>query len=333
MNRFNKEKNDGLEIVGEDKAPVVTGVSTEGSHESRDQVERDLSSFAASHAWDPNMDHKKLHAIEDAVYSHDVEAEQVLERDVVEDSPYPEVVASVQNWDDPSLPANTIRSWFIGLMFVTVGSGMNMLFSLRQPTISVGMLVTQISSYPFGWLYAKTLPTRQFNTFGLKWSFNPGPFNKKEHALIVCMANVAFAGGAAYSTFALEAMRGFYKINYGVWFSILLTLSTQVTGIALAGLFRRFLVFPSSSLYPSVLPNCVLFNTLHDEVHTSDPSKTNGWSISRFRYFGYVLLGSFVWYWFPGFIWQGLSVVAWVTWYVWPFCVGTDHFLTILFQD
>jgi OPT oligopeptide transporter protein len=28
----------------------------------------------------------------------------------------------------------------------------------------------------------------------------------------------------------------------------------------------------------------------------------------------YVCLGSFVWYWFPGFIWQGLSVFAFVTW-------------------
>lgn len=315
MNRFHREKNDGLGPTGDDKAPVVTGVNTNESDSSHQRTEHELEEFAEAHAWDPNMDHKKLHAIENAVYTHDVEAEQVLERDVVEDSPYPEVVASVQNWDDPSLPANTIRSWCIGLMFVTVGSGMNMLFSLRQPTISVGMLVTQISSYPFGWAFAKFLPRHQFNTFGLKWSLNPGPFNKKEHALIVCMANVAFAGGAAYSTFALEAMRGFYHVNFGVWFSILLTLCTQMTGIALAGLFRRFLVFPSSSLYPSVLPNCVLFNTLHDEVNTSDPAVTNGWSISRFRYFGYVLLGAFIWYWFPGFLFQGLSVIAWVTWY------------------
>jgi OPT family oligopeptide transporter len=163
---------------------------------------------------------------------------------------------------------------------------------------------------------AKTLPTRQFSFFGIKWTLNPGPFNKKEHTVIVVMANVSFAGGAAYSTFALEAMRGFYHINYGLSFAILLTMATQITGIALAGIFRKFLVFPASVMYPSVLPNCALFNTLHDDRSESDPTTTNGWRISRFRFFAYVLLGGFIWYWFPGFIWQGLSVFAWVTWYV-----------------
>jgi hypothetical protein len=56
---------------------------------------------------------------------------------------------------------------------------------------------------------AKTLPTREFNTFGLKWSLNRGPFNKKEHTLITIMANVSFGGGAAYSTSTIESMRGF----------------------------------------------------------------------------------------------------------------------------
>lgn len=191
-----------------------------------------------------------------------------------------------------------------------------MLFSLRQPTIAIGNLVAQITSYPIGVFLAKILPTHQFNTFGHKWSFNPGPFNKKEHTLIVVMANISFAGGAAYSTFAIEAMRGFYKINFGFGFAILLTMATQITGIALAGLYRKFLVTPASIMYPSVLPNCALFNTLHDDRQKSDPAATNGWVISRFRFYFYVLAGGFIWYWFPGYLWQGLSVFAWVTWFV-----------------
>jgi OPT family small oligopeptide transporter len=61
------------------------------------------------------------------------------------------------------------------------------------------------------------------------------------------------------------------------------------------------------------LPNCALFYTLHDKSKP-DPADTNGWTISRYRWFLYVCLGSFVWYWFPGFIWQGLSVFAFATW-------------------
>jgi hypothetical protein len=324
MHRFRKEKpgtGPTPSPANFEKAPIVTGVSTEGSgsKQSAEDVEHDLSSFAEQHSWDPNLDSSKLDAINNALHDHDVEAEVALEHELEENSPYPEVVSAVQNWDDSSLPANTVRSWILGLAFVTIGSGMNMLFSLRQPTIQIGNLVAQICSYPIGVAMAYALPKHQFNTFGLKWSFNPGPFNKKEHALIVVMANVSFSGGAAYSTFALEAMRGFYKVNYGIGFSILLTLATQVTGIALAGMFRRFLVDPPSSIYPSILPVCVLFNTLHDDVKQSDPSVTSGWKISRFRFFTYVMVGGFIWYWFPGFLFQGLSTFAWVTWCVLPY--------------
>jgi OPT family oligopeptide transporter len=316
MHRFRKDKSDEAPVAsGRTPGAAAFPDEKQPQNSSSDDVEHELSNFAEMHTWDPNLDHKKLHAIQNAVHEHDVEAERSLEREIEENSPYPEVVAAVQNWDDSSLPANTVRTWIIGLIFVTIGSGMNMLFSLRAPTIAIGMLVAQISSYPVGLLFAKVLPKHQFNTCGLKWSLNPGPFNKKEHCLIVVMANVSFAGGAAYSTFALEAMRGFYKVNFGVGFSLLLTFGTQVSGIALAGIYRKFLVYPGSVIYPSVLPTTALFNTLHDEKQVSDPAKTNGWKISRFRYYFYVLTGAFLWYWFPGWIFQGLSVIAWVTWY------------------
>jgi hypothetical protein len=38
--------------------------------------------------------------------------------------------------------------------------------------------------YPFGVLWARVMPTRQFNTCGIKWTLNTGPFNIKEHAVI-----------------------------------------------------------------------------------------------------------------------------------------------------
>lgn len=37
-----------------------------------------------------------------------------------EDSPYPEVRASVSNIDDPEMPAMTIRMWVIGLFLCIV---------------------------------------------------------------------------------------------------------------------------------------------------------------------------------------------------------------------
>jgi OPT family small oligopeptide transporter len=99
----------------------------------------------------------------------------------------------------------------------------------------------------------------------------------------------------------------------GWGFQLLFTLSSQLIGIGLAGMFRRFLVWPSAMIWPGQFSNTTLFYALHDKT-PSDPQKTNGWSISRYRWFVYLTIASFVWYWFPGVIWQGLSVFAFVTW-------------------
>lgn len=66
-------------------------------------------------------------------------------------------------------------------------------------------------------------------------------------------------------------------------------------------------------IFPFTLVNTSLFYALHDRSPT-DPLKSNGWKISRYRFFCYVLLGSFVWYWFPGWIAQFLQAFAFVTW-------------------
>ena len=84
------------------------------------------------------------------------------------------------------------------------------------------------------------MPSRQFTTFGLKWSLNPGPFNIKEHSIIVVMAGVSFS--AAYATDIILAQVAFYKQNFGILFQLLLVISTQSIGYGIAGMMRKFLV-------------------------------------------------------------------------------------------
>jgi hypothetical protein len=69
-------------------------------------------------------------------------------------------------------------------------------------------------------------------------------------------------------------------------------------------------------IWPSDLVNCTLFYTLHDHS-PSDPAKTGGWTIGRHKWFLIVWTGSFIWYFFPGWIFQGLSWFCWLTW-IWP---------------
>ncbi|KAL1845098.1 hypothetical protein VTK73DRAFT_1127 [Phialemonium thermophilum] len=154
---------------------------------------------------------------------------------------------------------------------------------------------------------------RVFHTFGVRWTFNTGPFTIKEHVVVTLMSNVCI--GYAYSTDALLALKGkpFYNVDMGWGFQILFTLSSQLIGIGLAGLSRRFLVWPAAMIWPNQFSNTTLFYALHDKTK-SNGQDTNGWVISRYRYFIYVCAAMFCYYWIPAVLWQGLSVFAFVTW-------------------
>lgn len=155
-----------------------------------------------------------------------------------ENSPYEEVRAAVRNYDE-DLPCNTVRAWTIGLALVLVGASMNTLFSLRQPSIGLGALIAQIIAWPLGRAWEKVVPDRSISAFGLRCDLNPGPFNIKEHSIIVVMASVSFS--VAYATDIILAQLVFYKQNFGIIFQLVLTISTQSLGYGIAGMMRKFL--------------------------------------------------------------------------------------------
>jgi OPT family small oligopeptide transporter len=224
-----------------------------------------------------------------------------------------EYVQAAVRAEDGEEPANTLRAWILGFFFVTVSSGVNMLLSMRSPAITIPVVAILLLVYPIGCFWARVMPTRTFHTFGLAWSLNPGPFNIKEHTVVTLMASVTY--GYAYSTDALLALqaKSLYNRDLGVGFQLLFTISSQLIGICLAGLGRRFLVWPAALTWPVNFSTTTLLYALHDKSKT-DPSQANGWSISHYRYFLYVASAMFVYYWFPGFIWQGLSVFSFPTW-------------------
>jgi len=90
----------------------------------------------------------------------------------------------------------------------------------------------------------------------------------------------------------------------------LVVMSTQLMGFSLGGVARRFLVAPPSMIWPANLVSCALFNTLHSQYFSGQGTRGG---ISRERFFLYVFLGSFFWYFVPGYLFQALSYFAWVT--------------------
>lgn len=203
----------------------------------------------------------------------DDEEEDQLE---IEDSPYPEVRAAVRPYDDYTLPCNTLRAWTIGLSLIFLGASMNTLFSLRAPSISLGSLIAQVIAWPLGHGWARVVPDRELfiplpsfvrsggrptrgrvrerragaggeERIGWRLRLNPGPFNVKEHSIIVVMASVSFS--VAYATDIILAQKVFYKQDFGFVWQLMLVVSTQSLGYGIAGMMRRFLgmVCPSSS--------------------------------------------------------------------------------------
>ena len=171
---------------------------------------------------------------------------------------------------------DTVRAWVLGILLTTIASGLNALFALRQPAITITSLTVQLVAYPLGvgWYYA--VPTRRFRLFGKSFTLNNGPFNMKEHTIIVVMANVNVAGetspmqmsvasaieannhpgGVAYATDTITAQRGFYGQDFGWGFNILLCISTQMMGYGLAGIFRKILVWPCNAILPHLVSTC-----------------------------------------------------------------------------
>lgn len=277
-----------------------------------DEAIKQLRNLKAHHHWDPNLPDEVVDELDEALHTTNKETQVEIAHDLLDNSPYPEVRAAVSNVDEGG-HSSTIRAWIIGMFFTTVGSALNMLFSMRQPYIVIPSYIAQVVAYPVGKTWERFMPNKSFRFFGYEIHLNPGPFSRKEHAIVVIMANATFGGGAAYATDVLLAQRRFYGQRFDWAFEIFMCISTQMLGFGLAGFFTRFLVDPAAMIWPGTLINTALFSALHDHSRP-DPSKVAGWTIGRYRLFLYAMIGSFCWYWFPGYIAPFLSIFAWVTW-------------------
>lgn len=235
---------------------------------------------------DPNLDKDNFFAFED-------------------ESPYPEVRSAVANTDDPDMPVSTIRAWFLGIVWAIIMPGVNQFFFFRYPSVVIESVVGQLLSFPMGRALAYILPN--WTIFG--HSLNPGPFTVKEHVLITIMASVG--SSSAYATDIIAVQRVYYNQIYNFSYQWFVVMSTQLIGFSIGGIARRFLVSPPSMIWPVTLVNCALFNTLHSQQYAGIGTRGG---VSRERFFLYSFLGSFTWYFFPGYIFQALSYFSWVTW-------------------
>lgn len=157
------------------------------------------------------------------------------------------------------------------------------------------------------------MPKRKFKTFGITWSLNPGPFNMKEHCIIVIMANASFGGTTAYSTDVLLAQEVYYGQKFGWGYQLLLTITCQMLGFGMAGLTRRWLVEPAAMIWPSNLITTTMFETIHTHS-TPENVPASGWKIGRYKWFLIVMSAIFVWEWFPLWIAPFFATFTFACW-------------------
>ncbi|KAF9110360.1 hypothetical protein BGX27_006455 [Mortierella sp. AM989] len=219
----------------------------------------------------------------------------VLEEE--ENSPIPEVAALVSNKDDPSLPALTFRFWVMGVFFSILLAFVNQFFFFRTHPMTLTALVIQLIAFPIGKFMARVLP---------HGPLNPGPFNIKEHVLVTLTANCAQY--AAYAVDITIIQKVFYKEDFGFLANLMLVFSTQMLGYGMAGVLRRYLVYPAAMVWPANLVQVALFNTLHDDEDLA-PGQ---WS--RYKFFLVAACGMFFYAWIPGFLFPAISAIAWICW-------------------
>lgn len=87
----------------------------------------------------------------------------------------------------------------------------------------------QIAVLPIGKFMAATLPTKEYNFVGWRFTLNPGPFNMKEHVIIAISANCGVSssggGGDVYSIGAITIMKAYYKESLSFLLALLIVIS------------------------------------------------------------------------------------------------------------
>lgn len=225
-------------------------------------------------------------------------------------SPYPEVRAVTTPDDDPNILCETMRAHFLGYMFAVLGQFINSLFNSRFPAIKFQSAVAQILLYPCGEALAWVLPDIGITVFGTRHSLNPGAWTYKEQMLSTIIIDVALTSDYVFWNIQTQT------VYYGdTWltpgYKVLLLLSTQLMGLGFAGLLRRFVVYPTQTFWPSILPTLALNRAL---LVKEKKETINGWSISRYKFFFICFSIMFVYFWLPDFAFKALSFFSWMTW-------------------
>lgn len=226
--------------------------------------------------------------------------------------PYTQVRACIDPYDE-DMPCETIRVYICGIIWTCVGAVVDQFFSTRQPSITLSTSLVQVLIYPSGLLLSYILPKFKFKIWRYTFDLNPGPWLRKEQMLCTLFYSVT-GGWTGYSNYNIHVQKldTYYNdqwVTFG--YQVLLTLSTNFIGFGLAGIVRKFAVYPVESMWPSLMSTIALNKAL---LTPEKKENINGWTISRYRWFFYCFVFFFLFQWIPNYLMPFLSTFNWMTW-------------------
>ncbi|UJR09077.1 hypothetical protein I4U23_013324 [Adineta vaga] len=244
----------------------------------------------------------------------DLEKNQVGKPDVLkfyidsEMTQFEEVGGTCSNRDNFDEPCCTVRSVVIGLIFVIATSYLHQWTVYTFSDTYIGPMLVILLIYPVGRLWEYIVP-------------NSKPFTQKEHGFALIMTNVSwiFFLQFNFATSAALPLLENDKLNFANYF--FLVLAFQFLGFGLAGVLRRFLVWPTEVIWPQNLPLIAILRTLHERETSAKETtygnvKTRSWKEvlyqNKLLFFFLVVLVGFIYEWFPLFIMPFLSVFSWM---------------------
>ncbi|KAI0945261.1 hypothetical protein AcW1_001521 [Taiwanofungus camphoratus] len=196
--------------------------------------------------------------------------------------------------DHPELPVLTFRSVFLGVGLSVFSAVLATIYTFKPQNATVSQLFCLIIAYVLGTLMATIIPSHGY------WRYlNPGPFNIKEHTVIVIMASTASSVAVAMEVIA--ALNLFYDIRLNAAVAIFQIFASQMIGYGIAGVLRNLLVYPTYAFYPTYISVVNLLQSLH---------YGGALNHKRRKYFWLVFAGIFFWEWIPQYPFPLLTAIS-----------------------
>ncbi|KAF9929922.1 hypothetical protein FBU30_001081 [Linnemannia zychae] len=227
-----------------------------------------------------------------------------------ENSPIEAVRAAVPITDDTTLPVITFRFWLLSFIFTALGAVIQQYYFFRTVAGNYSIFFVNLVTYSLGKGMARLLPTNKLQIGNYALSLNPGPFNIKEHAMIGIA--VSSGAGAAYAIDILSATDLFLNFRINAFGSLAMIITTQCVGYGMAGMLRRYLVYPAEMVWWSNLVQVVFYNTMHNTDEFKRVRLVRGWT--RMKFFWIVAGCCFLYQLLPQWVAPILIYFDWVCW-------------------